>query len=197
MDGVLTQETLHDTKTSVSNVTIIVGRIPIELNSVFKVTALAGVILPTNDDDHRINTFDGGAQIAPRILYNVHFLGLNTNGFVQTKYVRNFHEFDRSGDGTANLEQVLSERLNLNIPIVGGLSITGEFIYATGWTYQSATKETYATSEEIGYDIDKSWSVSLGHAIKGPLFKANGRDSNFETFDKYNSQVYLNLTFVQ
>jgi hypothetical protein len=87
-----------------------------------------------------------------------------------------------------------SQTLALSYEWPVGISISATLVHRNALTYQSNIRESFEISEELGYEINKTFSVAVGHTNSGNALKANGVDSNIQLMDENSSMVYASGT---
>lgn len=131
-------------------------------------------------------------------------LGLN-NGLVfdgvyfQSKYIlglsKNFHEYEQTASGTANIEYRLSNLLEISVPIVDKFTIVSNGVYKIGWTYTGNNRYAFGFGSDLNYDIKDNMSASIGFSTEGNALKANGVDSNIQIFNEYTSVYKAGMSY--
>lgn len=157
------------------------------LNMGFKVSGIA----PTNRESRENDSYRGGFALGSNLVW--------TRGVFSTAYglsgTRNIHEYNMSAEGAPNIQYKLNHSLDIALTLrKWTLSASG--IYGQGWTYRNFMRQSYGSGFGVEYAATKSWALiaSIDNAV-GPLFKANGRDTNIEAFDQNTSQISAGIKF--
>ena len=107
---------------------------------------------------------------------------------------RNFHQYEESLNGSVILNQYSSNQtLNLGYTY-DQFSVGIEYIHRSRFTYQNTPKDSFALSQEIGYAINDTFSVAIGHsneALSG--LEANGSEPSLKFINENTSTVYAQL----
>ncbi|MGE0634245.1 MAG: hypothetical protein AB7O96_17655 [Pseudobdellovibrionaceae bacterium] len=189
---IATQTAKQDEKVSFSNTSLTLGLAgpKWEHRNLSTGFSFAG-IAPTNTESREKDSFRGGASLGTKLVW--------APAPVTLAYAiagtRNFHEYTLSSEGSPNIQYSVTQSLNAELTL-GQWGLSAEGLYRYSWTYRNFSRQSYASSFGISYAFNDSWSVSTGvENSLGPLFKANGRDTNIRVFDQNQSQINLGLTF--
>jgi len=138
-----------------------------------------------------------GVQLRPRFYLDLEGLGAKGfNAFYELSYSRYFHEYETTFEGSGNVEQSLSNWLNLGYQIFSEWSLTAGGILTNGATYQKVTKSSFQFYQEVGFDLNKKVNLTLGHTNSGNTLAMDGQSSNVSFFDAQDSTVYFQFNFL-
>jgi hypothetical protein len=115
------------------------------------------------------------------------------SGSVSVSAGRNFHAYEEDINGSVLNQYSSNQTLSLGYGY-DKFSISLDYINRTRWTYQGNIKSAFELDEELGYDINKTFNVAVGHSNTGSTLKANGTDSNIDFYNENSSVVYASLT---
>jgi hypothetical protein len=115
------------------------------------------------------------------------------------RYRRFFNEFETDINGANLVEQNLINILVLGYQATDRLSLSSTFVYIYSRDYTGADRpQTYGTTQDITYSINKTASASVGIETGGAIRNfERGTDTSVEIFDKDTTSFYtgLNLAF--
>ncbi len=180
--------------TELENTQLILIVTPLELSGDRTLGFTFTGVLPTNEKDRTNNTFNGGTGALIDLTQKYSFLDRAGSISYAVSGMKNYHDFDRNNAAEPNLSyrfrQIVTLRQDLSDSF--HLQIIGR--YQTGWTYQDAFKSAFLISEEISYDITKTFAVYVSHTNDGDALKSNGIDYNIKAYDKKSSSFATGLT---
>ena len=106
---------------------------------------------------------------------------------------RNVHAYEENINGKV-LNQYSSNQSVAVGYAISDWSMSATFINRSRLTYQGNTKSTFEIVEELGYALNDSFALAIGHTNSGASLKPNGSDSNIELFNENSSVVYGTLS---
>lgn len=111
-----------------------------------------------------------------------------------TRYI---HGYETGADGKANNQYGASQALTLGWNFTDALSFSFEYSHLDYWTYQGTLKEFFVHTEELGLQLNKSWTLALGHTYGNPYVSVWKADKEYNTnlTDEQNSVVYGQVTY--
>ena len=156
----------------------------------------AGAIAPTSKISRDNKGRQGALKTGVTIIGNPNRLipGLGIAGIITA--TRNFNEYETTKAGAVNTAWSSVQTLSVSYDLPKGFSLSGEFTHQNTWSYQDVAKESFSFSQEVGYQLTKTFSLSLGHTNGGSIFKPNGTDSNVALVDENSSVIYAALITV-
>lgn len=109
---------------------------------------------------------------------------------------RNFHTYQQKTDGSVNSQHVLKVATEASYQLSDKISFSVSIQHFDAFSYFGGHREFYNHSEEVGFEIIKSTTLSLGHQLGAPfssIRKSNGEDYNIQLTDESQSIVYVAL----
>jgi hypothetical protein len=164
------------------------------LQNGMKWTSTAGVTLPTDANLRDETSYQGGARVGTGINFGELFLGSTAS--YKVGFSRSFHEFDQTAEGGFNVRENFSQTVDFSLPFNDKISFSTFFTYTVGRTYQDDDRHKFAIGADLGYQITKALSASIGTSNDGNALKPNGSDSNIQFFDENSSMMKIGLTYV-
>lgn len=167
---------------------------PVALGKLFLLGYSAGLVAPTSKNSRTLQNLQGGASGSLMIMVNPDRLisGLTLVGGLSLR--KNFHQYDTAINGSVNTAYSSSQTFSIGYDWASGVGISASFIHKNGLTYQNNIKEAFEHNEELGYTINKTFAVAVGHTNAGNALKENGSDSNLALINDNTSLVYASLT---
>lgn len=190
------QQTEPVPKGELSNTRLTLTHMPIALSDDTVLIPLTGVIAPTNEDDRRLNSYNGGLLLEGTAITNFDMFGENFAGVYGLALAKNLHTWDRNAIGAANIDYKADLYLGLEKSLTRKLTflIDGDYIYAN--TYQNSLRTQFAIGQSLTWEESKALSFTIGHSNGGDALKANGTDYDIRVFDGNTSVVYANVRAV-
>ena len=190
------QQTSPVPKGTLSNTRLALTHVPIALSEDTIFIPVIGAVAPTNEDNRRLNSYNGGLLLEGTTITNFNLFGMNFAGVTGLALAKNFHTWDRTSTGAANIDYKADFYLGLEKSLTRKLTflIDGDYIYAN--TYQNSLRTQFMIGQSITWEENKTWSFTIGHSNGGDALKANGTDYNIRVFDGNTSVVYANIRAV-
>ncbi len=182
--------TSEEQRTVFDNTKLSLIKTAIPLSQVFSFRPAVAVIAPTSSDAKK-SWFRGSVGAAGRLLFDLQSIGVPFNGFYNLAYDRNIHDYTTSVDGTPNFRDVVTHVVVLEVPFAGNWTISATSVLVSAWTYRGTVRNFFELAQDLGYKIDDSFSVYIGHTNAGDAYKANGRTSNMAFFNDQASVLRL------
>ncbi len=190
-DTIISKEQSGPRNTTISNTKIILTKAGPKLGD-WGTALLMGGTAPTDENLRRDESYQGGAS-----------LGGSIKGsplkYVELAYTlsggRNFHGYDRTAAGDANVQYTITHKLALAYEFIPKWSLYGIGSYKNGWTYQNSERSSYTNEFGLGYQVAKNWEISGSISNEGKAFKANGQDSNIKVYDQNTTVIQAAVTF--
>lgn len=153
-----------------------------------------GGVIPTSKDSYKRQNSQGSATASVTAALNPSVLmaGLGVTGILS--FAKNFHQYETDINGKVLNQYTSSQILSLSYDWPVGISISANLVHRNAFTYQSNIRESFEISEELSYEINKMFSVAVGHSNSGNALKPNGTDSNVQVMDENSSVVYASGT---
>jgi hypothetical protein len=190
------QQTEPVPKGEISNTRLTLTHMPVALGDDTILIPVAGLVAPTNEDDRRLNSFNGGLLLEGTAITNFELFGKNFAGVYGLALAKNFHTWDRTAMGAANVDYKADLYLGLEKSLTRKLTflIDGDYVYAN--TYQNSPRTQFAIGQSLTWEENKYLSFTVGHSNGGDALKANGTDYDIRVFDGNTSVVYANIRAV-
>jgi hypothetical protein len=182
--------------TTLANTNVALGSKASEsfLGSAWKPSYGLNLVLPTDKEQKRNTHFRGAFGLRGTLNRSFAFLGLDI--LYSLSLNKNFHEFDLNADGRPLTEYSLKNRLGLDLVLTDKLSISLLFDYINGLTFRQFAREKFSANIEIGYQLTKTLSASLGVATEGNAKQANEFDSNISFFNEEVSVIHTGISLL-
>jgi hypothetical protein len=152
--------------------------------------------LPTDQEQKRSTRYNGSFGLRGSLTRSLSLLNLPIDILYSLSGSKNFHEYDLNAEGRPLTEYSLKNRLGLDLSFTEKFSLSLLFDYINGLTYRQHAREKFATNLEIGYQLSKKISASLGIATDGSAKKANDFDSNISVFNANTSIVHSGVSLL-
>lgn len=117
---------------------------------------------------------------------------------VSVSGIRYIHDYDTSAAGKPNNQYSAAQGFTVGWNFTDALSLSFAYTHLNYWTYQGAMTEYFNHTEELGYQIDKSWTVAVGHSFGNPAVNVWHKDRetyNMDLTDGENSVVYAQIGY--
>ncbi len=192
--GALSKELTGENRDNlaIANTQIFFARTPVEMGPI-KLGGGVFSTLATNKTAVEKDTLRGSAGANLKALFDF-AEAAPLSGFFSCKGERYFHEFTTNADGQMNIQNKLTQSLNVAFAFGEqvSLSLQGDIIEA--WTYRNTIKNSFSLSEELSLSISKHLSVYVGHSNSGNAYKYDGSESNIEFFNAQTSMARAGMT---
>lgn len=189
----LQQKLYADQESSISNTTFTISRDAIAISDNQLLYISASGILPSNKKDREENSFKGAGAISLGVMHKCQIYKKSCSIGYTLSYLQNFHEFERTNIGEANLENRVRHIISYSQDINAKLSLGVTSYYQTGWAYQNALKTSFLLSEELSYSASPTSQIFLNHTNNGDALAHNGVDSNLSVYDTGGSSFSTGL----
>lgn len=149
--------------------------------------------LPTNKENRERGSYQGGTGALVGIGHSFQLFGREAFLKYSLGLLKNYYEFERTADNSANLSHRVRHTLNYNQQLTKKLSFDAIARYQVGWTYQNALRTRFFISEELDWAIRPTTTVYLNHTNEGNALEANGTSSNIALYDEKHSVLGLGV----
>lgn len=190
------QDLIDPERSGIADISISMGLLSTSLGKHLNTSLSGSVVVPTSKDSLVRQEMQGAIglsymiQVSPDVLFSKN-LGL----VASVSATGLFHKYETAVDGSVNNKYSSRQMLGVSYQL-GTVSFEVNLIHRNAWSYFGNLKEAYAHSEELGWQMNKQFSLALGHTLEGSVYKANGLDSNVKLIDDNNSIVYGALNYV-
>lgn len=190
------QDLIDSERSGIADISMSMGLLSAKLGNVADSGFTGVAIIPTSKDSLVRQEMQGalglvyGLQLNPDLLFSKN-LGLSAS----VSATALFHKYETAVDGSVNNKYSSKQTIAASYSL-SKLSMEISFIHRNAWSYFGSLKEAFVHAEELGYQFNKQFAMSLGHTLEGSIFKANGVDSNIKFIDDNNSIVYGALSYV-
>jgi|GEM_PF-2030921 hypothetical protein len=106
---------------------------------------------------------------------------------------KNIHKYETSTTGTVNNSYLFVQNLTLGYGYKD-VSLTLDFVHVNMWSYQDVMRDVFEMTQELGWAINKTFTVAIGHTNGGSTLKADGISSNVQVMNENSSMVYASTT---
>ncbi|WP_374029170.1 hypothetical protein [Bdellovibrio bacteriovorus] len=120
--------------------------------------------------------------------------GLDITGGLSV--ARSFHRYETALNGPVNTQYSSNQSFSVSYSFNSGVYVSADFLHRNTWSYQDVMRDSFDISQEIGYEINPTFTVAAGHSNSGSTLRPNGQDSAVDIVDENNSVVYGSLTVV-
>lgn len=160
------------------------------------VPAVVG-LLPTNEETRKTTSLQYGVGIAQKLILTLDKLPLPARLTYASSARRNVQEFTSKNDGSSNGKYSFSNRLIAEIDLGKKFSFMSRGTVFSSQTYRESWRSRFELLGELGYEINETFSVALGHVNSDATLKSNMNDSNVAFYNENTSSVYfdLNVTY--
>ena len=118
------------------------------------------------------------------------------SGFFELSAGRNFHVDTVALSGKSNNAWAAGGRFYVAWSISDKWGLAGDFRMNSGWTYQTAApRTTFLFGQELSYQVNDAFGVSLSHSNEGDVLKANGIDTNVAIVSDQGSKISLSASY--
>lgn len=194
--GGYSQDLKYPETNDFSDIAINLSRAPVLFGKTFLLGYRVGLGIPTSKDSHIRQNLLGSVSTGLNVLVNSDRLipGLEISGALSLG--RNFHQYETALDGRVNTQYSSTQSISIGYSFKSDISLSAEFMHRNTWSYQNIMRDSFEMSQEVGYQINPTWSVAAGHSNSGATLKPNGSDSNIQVVDDSNSVVYASTTLL-
>jgi hypothetical protein len=170
------------------------SRTSFALNDYFKLGPALSLTLPMTDSSKN-NT---------ELLYQI---GGSLGLYLQTKqlgldswdigyyvgYVRNFTKYATTAAGDPVTMQRIRQRINVAYHLTDKLSIKTRFQFDSKYSSEGVIRNDFLHYENLVYDINSTFSVSVGHSYTNSLLDGTTYENNLRFYDEKKSQYAAEL----
>jgi hypothetical protein len=197
LQGGYSQDLNYSEKNDFADTTLSLLRTPIKIGSIGHYALIgyrAGLSAPTSKASSKGQSLQTAVSAGLTVMANPdRFIkGIEILGGIS--FGRNIHQYETALDGKVNTQYTSNQTLSVAYGFKYGLSLSGEFIHRNGWSYDGNMKDSFEMSQELGYEMNKTISIALGHTNSGSSLRPNGNESNFQFVDENSSLVYASAT---
>ncbi len=107
---------------------------------------------------------------------------------------KSFHRYDVDVNGGPISSVSSNQKLIFGYKIES-FSINLAYTHKSRWSYHTNVNEGFELSEELDYEINKTFAIALGHTNSGAALKSNGQDTNFAIVNENDSVIYFQGAF--
>lgn len=182
-------------KTAFANTKLAVSHTPIRLTDDTSLILVGGGRLPTNSDDRREKTYNGGLLTESLLLTQWAPRGFTFTTITGLYLVKNFHTYDRDSRGEVNMDNQAMAYFGVEKYLTPRISLTLDGDYTLATAYNGSRRTLFDIGQSLTYEGD-GYSITIGHTNGGDALQANGTDYNVRVFDQNTSVVYANMRFV-
>lgn len=192
--GAYSQDLKDSTYNDVSDISLNVSRKATKLGNYFLLGYRVGAIIPTSKDSHKRQNLITALSTGLNMGVNPERLiqGLSISGSISLG--RNIHQYETAIDGRVNSQYTSGQSLSIGYEFNSGVSLSASFVHKNSLSYQNVLRDAFEISQELGYQINPTFAVAIGHSNGGSSLKANGLDSNVELINENSSVVYASGT---
>ena len=170
------------------------------LNSIFSAAPAFGIVVPlserTRDRESMLTAVRPSLRVNADLSRVKKSVIQDLSLMYELAVSRAFHQYSTSTTGSVNTAWRLSNYFSASYAISSKFSFSGEFVRASGWSYQGGARHSFSLGQSLNYDFDPRVSLSIGHSNEGDVLRANGLDSNVSIFDSNSSRVFTSLTVI-
>ncbi|WP_415063358.1 hypothetical protein [Bdellovibrio sp.] len=196
VQGGYSQDLNYPESNDFSDTSLNLQRVPKEAGRYLLIGYRVGTGIPTSKDSHTRQNLLGSLSTGLNIVVNPDRLmtGFEVAGGLSVG--RNFHQYETALDGRVNTQYSSSQTLSLSYNFTSGISLSAEFLHKNTWSYQNVMRDSFEMSQELGYQLNPTWAIAVGHSNSGSTLKPNGSDSNVQFVDDNNSLIYGSVTAI-
>ncbi|MFV3408457.1 hypothetical protein ACNH6C_07605 [Bdellovibrio bacteriovorus] len=196
VQGGYAQDLKDSQNDSFSNTTFSVNRTPFEVGKRLSMNYRVGMVAPTSKDAQKRQNMITALTAGTTFIVNPDYLISGLDITATLGFNRNFHQYETALDGSVNTEYSSNQGLSFAYSFANGISLSADFVHMNTWSYQRVMRDSFDFSQEIGYEINPTFSIAMGHTNSGSTLKPNGTDSNIDLMDEDTSIVYGSVTVV-
>ncbi|MGZ3774567.1 MAG: hypothetical protein ACXVCN_12665 [Bdellovibrio sp.] len=189
--GGYSQDLKNSDNDDAADTAVILARSPEKFGKTFLVGYNVSSVLPSSKDSYKNKGLQGSLGAGLSVLINPDRLikGLMILG--SASFGRNFHEYETAVDGKVNNQYSSKQMLYIKHSFTPTIMATGTFIHRNSWSYQNVMRDSFESSEEIGYLFTENFYVGVGHTNSGNTLKPNGTESNVQLINENTSLVFV------
>lgn len=180
-------------ETKVSNTAISLSKSLGYLVPAIEAKVALGGVAPTNADDRKEKSYQGGASIGGQLVGTFKYVVLT----YKLKLSRNFHGYTHAADGSSNIQYGLSNTLVADIDFLKTWTLSLSGVSKAGWVYQGSNRQTYGNEISLSNQITKEISISAGLRNEGSAFKSDGVTNNVKILDNNTTMFFASLNITQ
>lgn len=171
-------------------------RVPTPMGDSVSIGYTVSAVIPTSKESKKGQNLQTAVSGAINLAVNPDKLitGLSINGALSVG--RNFHEYETTLSGRVNNQYSSRQTLMISYGFLSSLSLSATFSHRNAWSYQNVMRDSFEFAQDFSYQVNPTWSVTLGHTNSGSTLKPNGFASNVELFNENNSIAYGSLTVI-
>lgn len=194
ISGGYSQDLRYSENSDFSDTSLSLNRTPVKAGSHLLLGYRVSASIPTSKDSHKRQSLQTAISTGLVGMVNPERLipGLEISGSISVG--RNIHQYETALDGRVNNQYTSAQALSVGYGLKYGLSLSAEFVHKNAWSYQGGMRDSFEMSQELGLEINRVFSVALGHTNSGSSLRPNGNDSNVQIIDEKSSIVYGSLT---
>jgi hypothetical protein len=176
---VLTKESTGDQSTQSSDTLISLSIRGWKLTPEIQTLHSVSGILPTSVRSRENDRLQGGVSLSNGLRYIDPLWEIS----YRLGYSHFIHEFNLNADGSANVQQSISNSLGLQYKVTETFYLSTLSVYRWGQTYGKKERSSYEMHGDLNYDVSSKMTLNLGTSSAGQALKSNGVDSNITAFD--------------
>ena len=151
-------------------------------------------IFPSSKNSAQNTQLITGFKVSPSFSFDAKKIGLpQLNISVRGGVAQNFHQYEIAKDGKSNFQRALSAGLNLNLAITDHLDLTLDHVVTKSFTYEHNAADSYVFGQELGYNINKTFSTFLGHSLGANMLSTNKQEIDIAFYNRNTSSIYMGL----
>ena len=186
---------LKDSENSdLANTSLTLQRSPFAIHNRLNMNYRVGMVLPTSKESYKRQSLRTALTTGATFIINNKYLIKGLDIVAGLGFTRNFHQYEEAYDGAVNTKMTAVQNLSISYTFPNSVYLSADFSHANSWSYQNTMKDSFSISQEIGVEINRTFSVAAGHSNSGNTLKSNGYDSNVKVFDENSSIVYVSGT---
>tara|TARA_B100000749_G_scaffold280889_1_gene280138 strand:+ start:32707 stop:33549 length:843 start_codon:yes stop_codon:yes gene_type:complete len=189
---ILNQDLAGVGDTTLNNIRLRLSQKSYPIGGNLKMSPRISAYLPTNERNRIDKKYFGGAAIGLLFTTDQPFLGLDWLYGPTLK--KDFHEFETDNLNRENVEYALSHGFEVSRALGDKWTLGLGGTYQTGQTYRGTLKNQFALEEYVSCQVNKTFSVTVGHTNEGNAFRYDGVSNNIEVYDEATSTVYMSLS---
>ncbi|KYG66017.1 hypothetical protein AZI86_02815 [Bdellovibrio bacteriovorus] len=194
LQGGYSQDMRYSENSDFADTSLSLTRTPGKVGSSLLLGYRVSAVAPTSKDSYKRQSLQTALSTTLVGMINPERLvpSLEISGSVSLG--RNIHQFETALDGRVNNQYSSAQALSISYGFKYGISISGEFVHKNAWSYQNVMRDSFEMSQELGFEINPSFAVAVGHTNSGSSLRPNGNDSNVQIIDEKTSILYGSLT---
>jgi hypothetical protein len=180
------EDTLADSKLAIS-------KTPVPVFSKVLYAPSVGMKIPTSDKSR----FNDQLKFALELTNTFIIPFTDSLTFIVAPKVKgNFHEYTTSRTNNTNTQLIFQQVYAAEYAFKDNWYVSGAFVYANTWSYTGRRRDpSYLNSFELGFNVDKSFTVAAGTVQGGSLYNTeSGPDKTIEFYDRDATAAYVQLS---